>query len=922
MQHIAAFLSFESLVLLYSTNDRTLIRKMVAPHFLDSLRVYKLSDSISPLGNTFLHALQHVRRISFDQTACEDTTKPWSFASLVTHLNATSLALDHAPTHTMDDIASFPSNLLEFEVESPNAPTKQHINHILKAINLFPQMCSLIIKDVLHYQVPNNHLTLTFPSSLTRLHIVNIPDFPTALLDAVEAFHASNIVDFALKCSFQRDYGQLTINLQEWLPHGIEKLSIHHSRFDPSIFISHIPSTVQDLALDADYDNFQYEMVQNLPCLTTLRLTRNFASEPSIIKSHLLPRGLKHLYLLGKAHETLSKSIIDLLPSDLASISAQSITLELALYFHKTLPNCKIESRTQIGINESLGIWKLFFAPELVDLDPASLHNCIRLFLQNINLTMTASTSPSDIGVWTDAVSFTLSTKELILARPTYFDPAALGAHLLEFPTKTMPNLISIDLDLTGPDVKAVRLRDIPRCMTSLELHNTPIFGDFSDLPPNLTRIQSWVEVDMKNYLGMPSALPNLLHLDTPHWTFSCSSLFKNARKNMTRLCLTITDIVDDQIVDLLTNKIDASSRNLVELSLLYNVSGALVEDAFRDFGRTVSWTDVIAATESALTSLLETPFPGTSVPLKSIIVQTSTTGARLISVPYSTESVRLDPREVFSLAPIRQWHISSAPSGDVATALESITSISGVSPQSFFFMPYSPLIKLELIGVFVNANWWSQLPVTLRELHISSSSSLPVACNKLPTHLESFVYLCNARHYSPLSLPLKSLPRSLVHLVSLPSSIPMESLEALDGVLDLPNLKSLRLGPTSPTVASALVNLLPMHSLERMELEQVFEDAPSPQNSDEQVQAPSYPVRFHNIHIVDEVTYEDICTLPRPPKLRTERTVSQHPNAFATGNGSSELNNANKSWAKEYSNIRSTMKITTITTPNSSSGS
>lgn len=885
---------------------------MMAPCFLDSLRISKVSGASQPLADTFLRGMKQVRSIYFEPTALEGSTNKWTLSSLVRHLNASSIVLDQPYPPFMLSFKSLPSDLVELEVLMPPVYIERRIFNFFEVLVDLPNLRSLIVKGVYFQHHVDDNARIVLPSSLTRFHMLGLSSFPMALFNAKETLHASDIVDFALGCPFEADIGTTVINLNEWLPHNVEKLVLDQTRRPSSIAISDIPLTVHELHIDADHDFFKYELVRNLPYLGTLHLTCN-SDQTLKFEPHLLPRGLKNLYLRGRGHEQLTKSSIDQLPSTLRVISVQSIDFGLISYFIGAHPTCRLDIFGTIGIDKTLSLWRSFFPNELVNFNPAVFHSCIRVLLESMNTTMDISVSPSDIGVWRDALSFTLSSKELNSTRSTNFDAAALGSRLFDAPDRRMPNLITMNIDLTGASIKAVKLRELPKSLTSLELHCTPILGDFSDLPPNLTRIESNIEADMKNYLELPSALPHLHHLDTPFWTFSANALFKTMRKNMSMLRLEIADILDDQVIDLLTNKIDAASRASMEISLLYNVSGALIEDDFRDFEGTVTWSDVVAATQTALTRLLDTPFPGTSIPIKARILHSAASHIKHFSIPYSAQSVRLDPGEVFSLAPIRQLPTSAPQPNEIASALAHITSISGISPQASFFMPYSPLVKLELVGVFVNANWWSQLPVTLREMHISSSSSLPTGCSKLPAQLESFVYLCNVRHFNPLSLPLKSLPRSLVHFVSLPSSFPMQSMENLDGVLDLPNLKTLRLGPTSGEVASALVNFLPMDTISRMEVELVLEAAPTPQQPDKKIEVPTYPSHFANLHLVEEVAYEDLCNLPRPPKLRVDRPVTQHVNAFATGNGSSELKNAGGSWASEYSHIRSTMKVTTI---------
>lgn len=866
MRHIAQYLSFSKLVMLYGTLDRRLHRLLLVPGLYDSLYFNGLDKSYQGIGYSFLRHISRVRHLQITRLHPFDLLTFRPVHHLLEHLNSTSVCIRSdgylAPKH----LQAFPAMLVSLELHSCEGihPAKflGYLPHLEVLRIITPGMDSIYA----WIDVP-----LIIPSSLRVLHLHDFKYCP-AFLFAPEV-HASNITDLSIESNFiiLQNVIDRDIDLTAVLPHALEKLSwMSLLTLGHDYRLSNLPSSLTELIInDAALQKAEkdlYELVAPLPNLTLLDFHfKSIGLHPMQfrVQTLKLPRMLTNLKLLGPVHFPLSNEEIDQLPKSLTSLTVASFDLERLPYFRERFPVCLLSVCDSMPIEDLMQTLGSALIKDMTHLNPFVLCTLLDAYFANTQTNVHISSIDKHLGVWRSVNSLDFNWRQLYSFRSIDFHQ--FGISLLKSPAMTLPNLTELNIDVPERALLSMKLKDLPRKLVALDLHSTAADGNIDELPESLTRITSTTELDLTALLGelAPKALQ---YLDTPLWTLSACSILATPLNTMTRLCSRINRINDFEIVELLTKNVDLASRANMELFIVYTITGALTEDIDAP---DVNWTLLVDSTASKLKDLLSAPFPGSDTPTGLGLMLTPSEEIQTLSIPPLARTVALNPRRGFGLAPLGR---TPPPLGLEHKNFSSASHL--VIPRDNpFFSAQSQLVKLELAGVFIAPSWWGQLPASLLHLHISSSSPL---IGPLPTHLETLVHLCTTHLYSPLSLPLHYLPSTLVHFVSLPASFSDATLAASSfAEIHLPNLQTVRLGPTTPSIVHTLVKLLPMATMLRLEVEDARQVV-VPNRIDALLGAPpdGFPLDFPNFKAVEEVDFSDVCQLPRLVPRSTQTLV------------------------------------------------
>ena len=372
------------------------------------------------------------------------------------------------------------------------------------------------------------------------------------------------------------------------------------------------------------------------------------------------------------------------------------------------------------------------------------------------------------------------------------------------------------DLKLDFPAVIDV----LPNTLTRMDLGFA--LQSFLDLPTTLTHLSASSTAECTRFTH--NGPPNLTYLNAPNWSFAASYIQSAVTSDCQLLKCTVGRLPDYQVIDFLTKApLTYKTRLIAELSLEVSATGALVPD---DGDMTIITRETISQfTIAALKRELELPMPSTDGPsalsadtigcvVKSIQCKGYGRDATF-SIPHSAVAVKIEYEFNWKLSPYLLKH------GLHPDGVESL-------PRSIFAPHFHVMARLELLNVIDAKDWWSELPPTLRYLHVQTRQSLASIGNFVPPLLETFILKTGGikqerRHFiiaELLPFSFLELPASLVHLVILADSFCLSNLAVeCESRVKLPRLKSVLLEHATDVTMDSLCSMLPLRQLERFEV-------------------------------------------------------------------------------------------------------
>ena len=863
-------LDFPSLATLFATFDKALQRSFSYIAQWDSLRVSELHVQIKGPDSYFLNSVRSVRRLEFDSSA----ELRFRLDEIASRLNPLHIRIESRHLIQGWILKSFPTTLLGLELFKPKS-----LEILADVFDRFPCLTSLRLE--LPDEAPRDFdpRAMVIPNSLTFLHLSTLT-FPP-IMNLRHCIASSSVSELIIEDSFipaiEEDD---TLSLRHLLPIGIEKLTLNelYSAWPVSrrFQLTDFPSSLAELTYHMYFPHLPVFSQFSACKLKSLNIRfahrrMNASMDAQYCKTPFpfgdLPRSLTSLRLDGAGFKYLEEHEIDNLPSSLTSLHTAFFRLELVGYFRNRFPGCFLDITQPIHFEDVQYVWESILSNESSHFDLSELLHRIRthFFIKRVSFKL----SVLSLGCWPLAKSCTIvyepdsKMKSFLVNSDTIYSVFSRDC------AKAFYNLKSLDIDLPSAGSTTISLSALPSGLTSLDLHSTPVILSTLYMPSGLTSIKSLAELDLCSPVG-DIKLPPFQHLDAPFWSFSADSISLIGLQGMSCFRARIIGLADYNILDFLTKKVDSKTRSCMDLSIVYVPTGSIIQ-LDRDNSSnnaTITWDLLVASTTRILYQLLADPFSGPEDMIGRVVSSLKAHSENIrVFIPSSATKVTLNPGTYLTLTADGL----TLPTSPTTLLRPNVLHTRLYTPDSFFFSNHSPLRHLELVGVAVSADWWTSLPNNLEVLLISTSSSFSTNYAHLPSQLRTFVYFCNSnRAMGPVALPLSSLPTHLADFVLTPQTLDLGGAQPSMESLTLPNLKSFRLGPTPASVVSLLIRLLPMSTMEHLEVERVIE-SPSTQNHkiDFAYGKPSppplpYPSLNGKIVVSDFLDFSDVWDLPR----------------------------------------------------------
>lgn len=680
--------------------------------------------------------------------------------------------------------------------------------------------------------LPLKH-AITLPTSLISLRVTAV--YPKAVTEALlDCIEKSTLVTLDMP-----NLALLPVDQRITLPRTITTLRVR-TEGDPqnpatTWYPFAFPTTLTSLNLMLLNESSDFNCL--LPTFTSLKrlsfkvcsrrlflLRANeeptgFYKRPHCIEACNLPRSLTHLERI----DLITAAAINDLPPKLTFLGVASFDLWQHQELVKQVPSCLLDLSMHIPFSKSsnmdfLTSDKFAFSGEHFDVNTwaRSVLDWSSLNKVSFRFSTPLYRIRDDVHpVFAQIKSIKLlSDNWLGFGLENLLCPNSYDQILTEL-TEVDANLKNSLLHLTGPKLIKVQARD--------SIIHFPADGL---LPATLTHISS-----SKRDLVVPDNLqrpPNLTHLDTPHWIFKATKHLNWNLHNMKKLSCTITGLLDYNVLDFVTHKVDATTRANMSVTFYYVMSGILLADCERFRTQEANWSTMLEETQSTLERLLLETMPSSKAKgsvssssenrdvigrvVASLSPEMGTSAcSSMIRLPLTATSINFSPGTPWSLITdfgISHHGFQPPIHGNLVTELKASNLGFG-----------KDLVRLTLSGIAITFQLVQLLPPGLLYLDLSTDAFfLPLTVDKLPPKLETFI-LCLNSFYSAFQpvLPLTALPASLVTL-----GLRLETITSDDEALkplDLPALRTVLFHTPHILDLQRVLGILPTSQLDRLEV-------------------------------------------------------------------------------------------------------
>lgn len=450
-------------------------------------------------------------------------------------------------------------------------------------------------------------------------------------------------------------------------------------------------------------------------------------SQVSLLSTSVLPPSLTHLEL-PTIVRTVTEAAVTTLPRNLVFLSLSSLSLALLPLLRERAPKCRLN------------------------------------MVKSVALTQSANVSALDATLFPKLWAPTMDVSRWIRGVYDYY--CSLGAifdvsdgHTVRAPYAESPGtktLIiadnALNADDNGPFAALRNLRSITTALTQLTmLIATPSAGTnfelvLSCLPATITHLELadahvYWNANLPNlqYLSMGNAdtthrsvtispqqdVSKFRHIDAPRLCIPAKDVSSWQWTGMSKLHATLLDMDDFNVLDFLTQTVDAVTRSNMAVTLIYNVTGVLLPESGPEAVTIVDMDLIQERTEAMLSSKLSEPMLSHhSLPVASpshaddngTAPVVDTIGSVLVSIqPSGEKKTQIVLPNSATEATIR------LPYGGWCLTERRLNSNTLRDPLA---LPPG-LVRLELVGVVRPSLWWHLLPSTLRYLRVASDSPL-----------------------------------------------------------------------------------------------------------------------------------------------------------------------------------------------------
>lgn len=786
-------------------------------------------------------------------------------------------------THIIDDVSeilAFPKTLVTLSCELTSSYHLKLLGAIWKHFECLEEITILNFP----HDVSLDEAPLTPPKSLTSVHFQNLCTLPLKNLTRVSDVFGNNLANLSLDFNVVEWWNLLalssngTIDLQATpaaLPSHITSMSVSYSWPGNSIVAP--PGTRPSEILITSF----WKTLTHLKSLT-LKMTRTDArvrlstqaewlgclsDYSNWLPSLFLPTNIGDLppnitnLVLENLSRPLSRGMVSELPRSLVSLTAPRFHFDATSTFHERLPLCRLHLSKPVNFwtPEASVLATNFWSYWSPTLDFSGWANAMNASYDaaNVFFKLSYEDPPTHIAMRNSDAT------ELILPRtsPTPND-RNIYIDLLFQPCllQAFPMITKLVLDVHSPTSKPLLFTTLPFSLTHLELNDTPLAA-----PLNLTSIRHLSSRATVNYeiIGAP-APSNLVHLDTPNWSFYGGSIVTWKLHDMDKLRMHVDDLADYNVIDFLTKVVNAKTRANMQVSISYCATSLLHEYGLQSL-KNISIASIQAATDKFIRKrLLEpassfgvgtvsvgftskfkfgTPKPSDEIADPSPKPEVETVGKvvtsltlkpmnnalkPLITIPRFAKKVTIDYKDFGPLFRIGAVAASSfAPAGANRFLKRQFLRTEAVPVAAMTYQSLSALTPLELIGIEQEGDWLRFLPPTLLFLRLALPRLKSLLRNtsntRFPPNLVTMVLETLPEFRTGLKDSLlfhfALLPTSLQHIAFIGGDELILCDEGLDGegnFKHLINLKTFYMSTMQLSAASELCNSLPMDSLER----------------------------------------------------------------------------------------------------------
>lgn len=546
-------------------------------------------------------------------------------------------------------------------------------------------------------------------------------------------------------------------------------------------------------------------------------------SKSIIVETRNLPRSLTELEVTSC--NDMSEAAICDLPSSLLRLRVDNFPLARHHLLAKTSPMCALcmAKSVKFWFSDN-GAWLMqgkFDSLQSTHLDLNALYNEVLSWARRSKISLVIDATFPDTNDFDTVAQYPKHIESLSIVdspadpiKSGFFCPRAFLEYLVDLKS------VVVRLDSRSP----MRIFHLPPCLTDLDFSAPCVFSISQHA--HLTRLTSSSVAD-NAFVG---ELPNLTHLDTPHWTFEAVTMLTWNFKNMDKLNCTLRNIADYNVIDFLTKAVSPKTRSNMSVALGYYVSGILLPDFGEKALRDVTWSAICDETETILKARLSSPMVSasgsgstrnTTEPVDTIgsvlrsIERDSFRSGDAISIPRSAVTVVLNYGARFRLADASNYNSKGLSMRPQSIPVQPIYA---QNPEMSFG---TKIVLLDLVDVLLpEKNWINKLPPSLLHLNLKIDSLLgSIAIKSLPQNLETFILDTELRRSSfIIGFDLSALPASLKHFAFIGTSLEPQTneQETIEAKLTLPNLKTFYTSLTSRQSLFTLIKRLPIESMDQ----------------------------------------------------------------------------------------------------------